>query len=88
MERYLVTVPIPVFVFGATPRDIIVAGFLTEFAQGSQAINNSQIISVDCDTEFMILMCCHVYSFLHLATCITSGANILARKAAAILAVW
>jgi len=30
MERNLVTVPFPVSIFGTTPRDIIIAGFLAE----------------------------------------------------------
>lgn len=59
MEGNFVPVSLPVFVFGATPRDIIIPGFLAVLAQGSQTIDHSQIVTVNGDAVLVICVSGH-----------------------------
>ena len=66
MERDFVAVPFPVSIFGTTPRDIVIAGFLAELTQRSQTIDYSQIITENSDAEFVVCVCCHRTHLVHL----------------------
>ncbi|MBI4644134.1 MAG: hypothetical protein HY790_07330 [Deltaproteobacteria bacterium] len=55
----MMTIAHPIFVFRATPWNIVVSGLLAIFAQGSQAIYHRKVITMNSDAELVIFVSGH-----------------------------